>query len=666
MKPSTITVDRGVVRGRGKRAGPGLLLRARNSRYLPEDFNRLWALLGRAKYNAVPMLADTGPKAGDDTTVKMLFPYSVDGGTSKMCVLKGGAIFEGDLGVTGTLLQAQHLSSSIIPRGTAVGYLDKVFLTVGRGGWSSDAHAWTRTPAGWRKQGHRLPTATFTATPGHSGGGYTTTYDVQYTYRIYDSTTDTESQHGPVVTVAAFTNQTDVALTFAAGITVTALGTHLRIYKTFMNEPAGLFYRCDGNGNGIALALAVPGYTFVDTSTNDEIALNGRVRADGLEGTNGWAEHGGAPPQANGSLIFDNHQVWWQSTQILYSAKGYLETCPVNSGGGYEYYLPMGTTKQDVVQCCALAGPYLLVMLSTAIIRVLSLPTYAEPGFDRVVEREGTLDHGICGPYAAATFGVGEEEAKFCIYVSREHGPCITNGTRFTPIRMDFDFRSLVEPSRWSSVKTVNNSHRQEVWIGYTPLGGTANTQAIIIDYALYATKGLRITWPIDVKIDDAIEAWGNDGVPRLYLSYQNVLDLALYVQDQGDFDEQKNFNDAGDIRLEWYMPRGFPVGSTRAVKVARAFVSGLSGSVRTFSVVHQVLSGKDLYETPESVEIGPGETVDEYLVNMVGQGHSVALAYTGRTGSTYDQDSESCAPCLAGVDLEISDVSRQGRTRGE
>ncbi|MCP3937682.1 MAG: hypothetical protein GY708_20200, partial [Actinomycetia bacterium] len=135
MVPRQIKPSRGEALGAGQRARRGFLLQALNSRYLPsDDKDRLWALAGRSRYGSLP---------GNPVQI---FPFYIDGGTSKLCAHVGGKIYEGDLGATGGFVEAYEMSGTLTPpRGTPVPYKSILHYPIGSTVWDSDKPMLTRT-----------------------------------------------------------------------------------------------------------------------------------------------------------------------------------------------------------------------------------------------------------------------------------------------------------------------------------------------------------------------------------------------------------------------------------------------------------------------------------------------------------------------------------------
>jgi len=649
----------GVGRGLNTRGGvgvkPGWLLKARNSRYLPGDSTqRLWALLGRSRFNSTAAAAN----------VKAIFPFYIDGGSSFLCAHAGDSIYEANLGATGTLVLAKAIGGTS-ERGTPFSYLRSLYYPSGP---TADLDFWTRQTSGWVKGGHRTPTTTFTATASGSGT-FASTTDVVYTYRIYDNTTGTESAHGPTVTVPTFNTKLNVAVAFPSGLSVNGeRGTHLRIYRSLLSEPAGKLYRVDGSGDGIALALVVPAYSFPDSTTNVNALIFGVVQSDGEEASLSWAEYGGPPPQARGGMIFNDHACLWgvpgRESEIFYSAQGLPECYPVDFDGVYQYYLRFSTSKQDVVQLCKPAGPYMLVFNQNSIFRVLSLPTYQDAGFSRKVQDVLTVDHGCCSPWGADSFGIGTEESSYCVYVSREHGPMLTNGVSDRPIVDQANWLGLVEKSALNQIVVRNYSTMQECWIFFPSVGSTRNNQALIVDYANANDFGIRVTGPVDVQGDDAFLGWTTAG-ERFYLSSSGS--AYVYVQDSGSIDEQANINADGDIQLEWALPSVRLAGDVfRSANASRVAVEGACGTAKTFDLEVITTDGVEEYSETDTIQIGPGETDDAAVAAVSGNSHRVTVSYLGPTGSTYDSDSSSCAPCIVAVAWEIGSTGRQKRMSGQ
>jgi hypothetical protein len=567
--------------------------------------------------------------------------------------------------------------SDIVPRGSPAAYRGYVgsttwYYPVGTINRSTLVSLWARTSAGWRVGGHATPDDTFTAAYTGSGSFGSAT-DVQYTYRVYDNVTLTESAHGPVVTLAGVTPQDklNAELTFASGFGKQGAetGTHVRFYRTLQGEAAGIFYRIDGTGDGVAIGSMTPGYKFTDTTDNTTAQIQGTVRADGEEGSLLWAEHGGRPPRARGCIVFRDHLVYYglasRKSDIIYSAQGYPESCPVNFDGDYQYWLRFESSKDDEVLTCWKAGRYLMIGCRNSIHRVAHLPTYVDPGFSRTVQELVTDDHGVCGQFASDSFGVGSDQAQRGVYVSQQHGVMISDGVNTENVVKSEDFRSAVDPAGWAEIEVVNYPKFQEVWIAYRPVGGSSNTEAIIVDYSQFDRIGFRVTGPVDVGLAAAGFAIDNNGEPRLYLADDSS--GFVFVQDSGATDAQENTNANGDIDLDWRGAR-YGLGADRGlVQVHRGFIYGVSGVVRAFTVKHYVLDGDAEFFVQESVNVGPGELSDQFFVEQAATLFREELTYLGPTGSNYIIEPAVDANCAPGIDrivYEVSGVYPVGVTR--
>lgn len=688
MSTKYVPVSLGLNTRSGKGPRPGYLLKARNSRYLPGDTSgRLWAVLGRTLFNADGFPAGSSGPAADDGVLKAIFPYYAEDGSAFVVAHKGGWLFEAPMGATGSFVEKRLITTGFggapllaTPRGIPFSYRNKAYYPSGPDPQLGlSMNLWARDPSGWVQAGFSsLFLYLFTAAP-FGAGTYASTTQVLYTYRYYQSSTGAESAHGPVVTQAPFSGAQSVRLTFAGGVQgMTERDTHVRIYASLLSEPAGKLYRVDAGGNGIVLPIA-PGAT-VDISTDNITALiNGVVPADGEEASLSWAEYGGAPPPGIvGGEIFANRACVWgvfgHEDRVYYSAGGQPELFPVDFDGQYQYYLTFSTSKQDRVMVCRNAGPYLLVFNQNSIFRVLSLPTYADAGFTREVQDTLTRDHGVCSRWAADTFGIGPEESSWCIYVSREHGPMITNGVSDRPILDRADWLGRVNKEALDQVVVRNYPTMQEVWIFYPPKGQERNTEAVIIDYSTFAIgvgssftgtsfAGLRITGPVDVKADDAFLGWAATG-EAFYLASSTP--PYLYIQDSGPVDEQQNIDADGGIPLEWSIPTIRLAGTPfRTASLQRVAVEGVAGTQRVVNVTMYAQDGVEEYSVDDVVALGPGDTDDSATAGISGNSHRVDLALSGPSGSTYDEESADCAPGLLAVDLEWSSIGTQRRSSG-
>lgn len=667
MRSVPMTVSRGLNTRGGVGVKPGWLLAARNSRYLPGDTQgRLWALLGRSKFNSAALPANG----------KAIFPFYIDGGASYLVAHAGDSLYEASLAQVGTFTLAKALGGAS-SRGVPFSYLKSLYYPAGP---TADLGFWTRQVSGWVKGGHRTPTATFGAA-NQGSGSFASTTAVLYTYRIYDNTTGTESTHGPTVTKALFNTILAVRLTFAAGVTVNGeRGTHLRIYRSLLGEPAGKLYRIDGSGDGIPLATVTPGYFFDDSTSNVNALLFGLVQSDGEEASQSWAEYGGPPPKARGGTIFDDTACLWGvpgfESRLFYSAKGLPECYPVDFDGLYQYYLTFSTAKQDVLMLCKQAGPYLLVFNRNSVFRVLTFPTYADAGFNRKVQDTLSPDHGCASFWGADSFGIGTQESSYCIYVSREHGPMLTNGVSDRPIMDTANWLGIVNKAAMDQIVVRNYPTLQETFIFYPGKGSSFCNQALIADYSTLtaagaagaafgsvAALGLRVTGPIDVQGDDAFLGWCPDTERFYIVSSQSPY---VYVQDSGAIDEQQNTNAAGDIRIEWDLPAiRLSRSLFRTTGAARVGVEGLSGTAKTIGVTVIATDGVEEYSETDTLQLGPGATDDAAQAGITGNSHRLQLRYTGPTGSNYDEADAACAPCIESVEWEAGAEGTQKRMSG-
>lgn len=670
-----------IARQRSTSAATGGLIRATNARYLPGDPDTLWGLLGRAAFNANPIpVASVQPP--DHAIVKKIFPIFHDDGTMKLVLHMGGALYEADLDAAGEFEEEAIVASSSLdntPAGEVVAYREEgddgrgdmwlyMIGDTGRGAYS----AWSRTADGiWHRAGHQPPVEVFIVAA--SGGDTFSTTEVHYTCRLYDSFSDEESSHGPVVVLAAASGGT-VTLTFPAGVTKPLgnsqeKGTHLRIYRTLRDEVAGVYYRVDGDDEGIALADITAGYVFTDSTSNEDSQTNGRVRADGIEGEIAWAEHGGPIPPGDGVTVFQEHTLVWGvdgfEDRVFASAQGHPEQFPVDFEGEYAYFIPFRSKKRDRVLKVVPMGPSLAIVAGeTAIFRLRHVPTYTDPGFDRNVLELITDEHGVCGKKAIAPFGLNAKQAQGVIYVSREFGVMITDGLGCDQIIPEMDFHSLIEPTRWEAVEVVDYPLYQEVWIYYTPRGGSSNTEAICLDYSMVQEeKGwFRVTWPIEVKEVSSCFAFGSDGIGRLYIADASG---NVFVQDSGTTDAQKIVNAQGHLRFRWYTERYALAGQGVPVHIYRGFAYGRSGIERTFTLRHYALDGSEEWDSTDKVTFGgnASEGSDTFWCNQAGQAFRVELEFTGETGSSYEDGADQ-APGLLELEFEPIASAKQGRTR--
>jgi hypothetical protein len=675
MPPIRTQFNLGVYRTTKAGAPPGALLKARNSRYLDKDADWLQTLLGRAAYNANPVPNPTYP--GLDDATKRIFGINYDDGTAALVQHKNGSLFEGDLDAASEFTEAYAMvddGAQTVEAGNEFAYSNIWFYIAGIGTGGADRKlAFARPQDGtWRMAGHRQPTDAFTAAETGSGS-FSSTYAVKYLYRIYDDNIGIESQRSSTtVEVGAFTSVQAIRLTWASGITQPAdLGTHVRIYRTFLSEPAGIYTRVDGNDAGIPIANFIAGYQWDDNTPNDDAQINGVVKADGTEGQRTWAEHGGPVPEARGAIMFRDHAVYWGNPDdpnaIIYSAQGFPESIPVDFDGLYVYKIPFQTKKQDEVRRCHITGNFLVVLLGESIFRVQTLPTFAFPGFDTRVMVPVTEEDGSCGADASCSFGTGANQAQVILYMSRRHGPVLTDGVYTQQLAPHFDWPNLVEPAYFGNTECIDYASKEEVWVFYTPTGETTNTQAFIIDYsnwkgsATNPAKGLRITWPVDVKNVSAYHGTGTDGIDRLYIADAQGM---VFVQDSGNTDAQENTNPAGDIVVEWFTPRYRPTGQGQTHHIFRGFVYGAAGVSKQLTVRHYAHKGDREDVTYDWCNIGAGETSDTYNAGQAGTAFREELEYTGPTGSSYDEDDADRALSIFEIEYEAEVTGLAHRTR--
>lgn len=672
-RPHVVGLHGGVIRTQGKTPPQGALLRARNCRYVDEDRIRLHFLPGRSAFNALdppsPSLTTL-----DINETKKIWAAVYDDGTRKLIWHKGGTLFEADLDAAsefteGTTMAQQ--SSDVVPRGVAFSWQNRWHYLCGEDDWNDSRRMIVRDQAGsYRRGGFVIPTDPIALSSAGGGPLWDSTQDVNYTYRIYDSTYDIESAHGPIVTKTAQEGALGVKVEFPSGVTSGSdIGTHVRVYRTRLNETAGVYNRIDGAGDGIPIADVVPGYFIVDNViTNAQAIIYGRVRADGVEGEDSWGEHGGPVPPARGGLLFGNHLVVWGvdgfANRLIYSAQNYPEAFPVDLDGEYVYYIPFQTGEKDDVQLCLKTGEYLVVLLENSIWRISEMPTFENPGFAREIQAPVTEEDGVCGPWAAASFGIGPKQAQQIIYMSRDHGPVLTNGIYADPIAPGLDWPSLVDPLYFDNTEVIDYPRLREVWVFYTPKGATENTKAFIVDYSTVGQrKGtFRITWPIDVECVSALYAQGTDGIKRLYLADNND---RIYVQDSGQVDAQKNYNNDGDIQVAIETGRSRPTGQALAHMVHKGFIDGEAGEDKTVTITHYSLDGTDEYSVKDTAKVAADEGSDAFMVERSGDAFREKIEYTGPTGTSHDPDDATRAPAIRALEYEVEVLGPQPRTRG-
>lgn len=679
-------MDRGVNRSAGLLAGRGMLLRAQNARYVPGHPDALYALLGRALFDSVALPDPSTASA--DTNPKRIFSVIFDDGTRRLVLHRGGTLYEATIGGTGTFAEVYALSSGtnlLAPGGFACSYGDKWFYIDGNAGgidWGASTfrRAFVRTSAGWRRAGHGKPPAPLVAgstgilyggDPGPNNPVFSST-PVRYLYRIYDEGTNTESQHSDYVEIPAFTAPEGNYVAWPTPPTSpTDLGTHVRLYRTLRNQPPGAYFRIDGNGPGWTLAFVAANYydttthRFVDTVENNASIENGSVDADGIEGEEAWAEWGGAVPPARGGTIFQDRLVLWgivtDEDAVYWSALAQPELFPVKFDGTYPYRMTFQSKRKDRVQTCVAAGQFLIVLGEEAVFRVQALRDFNGAGADLRSQDLITDEDGCAGERAAAAFGIGQGQAQYVVYVSRKSGVCVTDGIRNDSILKELDVLSLIDPSYIQNVVIENYPRYQELAIAYTPVGGTRNTQAILVDYSNLGRRGgFRVTWPVDVAVIDLHHAYAADGIGRLYVLDQ---DAKVFVQDSGTTDAQKNTNEDGDIVLDWRTARELPAGQGNTAHALRGLVYGSAGVARSFKTTHSAQDGVDEYDQIDAVQVGPGETSDSFDANGRGSGHRLVFYYRGPTGDSYD-GSGTDAPQIRFCDLELVGVATQPRTR--
>ena len=246
MRSQTARVHMGLALRRGKKPGRGYLLKARNSRYLPGDLERIWSLLGRSTMGVVPGEAQY--------KVKSVFPYYPDDGSSKLCVHRGGSIYESVLIEAGAFSEAYQIDAGDVKRGRHSAFKERLYYPA--------SSMYVRETTGWRKagfpemyrdsrRGGRLASfqgvIQLTATAVNEGSGsLTSSTAVQYLCRVYDENLDMESARSAIVEIPAFTNAEYIEIGIqywdTSGTPDRWLngwdpnwpwrGTHVRIYRT--------------------------------------------------------------------------------------------------------------------------------------------------------------------------------------------------------------------------------------------------------------------------------------------------------------------------------------------------------------------------------------------------------------------------------------------------
>lgn len=689
-------LDRGVQNRLGKYGPHGSLLRAKNCRYLPTDPIRLHAILGRSRYSENEFPAQTVP-TGDANSFKRLAVLNFDGDPGALCVHRGGSLFEGALAASGTFTEAAALAGSpgdSVPAGTFVPYGNRWHYWCGNSGgaaWSATRQAWVRYQGqAWRRAGHRQPTDAFTVTPASTlvssgpvgeetweeflaANSIVSRYRVKYLFRLYDANFDLFSQHSSVVVEIPGEEDGEysvgpITITWPAGVTKPAdLGTHVQLYRTNLNEPAGIYFRIDGNDDGIPLADVTAGYTVIDAVDNATAILNGTVRADGLEGTLDWAEHGGAPPPGNGAVMFRNQMVVWdvpgEEDKIIASAQGYPESFPVDFEGRYVYAFPFQTKRADRVLFCVAAGQFLLVFLRFGIFRVAAFPSKNDRDSNSNPYEPVTDEHGAVGPRAGCAFGIGRDQAQKVVYLSREHNLMLTDGIKCVKAVPDFDLTALVEPSRLSEVEFVDYPKYEEVRVAYTPVGGTSNTETLILDYSMQGGRRgeMRVTWPVPLRSASMGYGVCDDAVARLFIADPRGF---VYVEDNGGTDEQQNHNAAGEFEFDIQTGRLAVLGQTRSLTLVRAFLHGASGIARRWLLKTFFVDGATEYDTQDYLTIGPGEMADSAWVNAYGQGFREQLVHVGLSGDSYEPGAANEALCFSHLEYETGSGGRATRSR--
>lgn len=663
MPPIRLGLYRGLNRAAGYTGPAGSLFSARNSRYRPGDIGGLWMLLGRSVFNSSPL-----PRPAGTERLWRLMPYVVDAGTSKLVAHFDTALWEADLGSAANFSMAQAIGVDGSTFGGFFSYAERLFYCAKGAGTGT---LWVRESSGWVKGSLKIPTTTITADAQPGGSTYYSTKTLRYCFRVYDAATDTESAHSATVDVFYAAPWTGVMVTFTGSVAAEFAGlrgTHVRIYRSLRDEDPGLMYRVDGSGSGIPIADVLATYQFLDTVSNTTAQIQGLVRADGTEGTEQWAEHGGPFPDASGMTMFEDRAVVWgvpgRTNEVIGSARGYPEAFPVLWDGEYAYNLPFSSDKVDRVITCRKVGPYLVVWMQNSVWRISHFPDFTDPGFDRRIQQQIAPDSGIAGYEAVDLFSTNpdNQQASMAVYVSREHGPMFTDGYRCEPVVRELDWWGLADPAYASSTVVRNYPAHQELWIGYVPRGDTKRTKAIILDYSAFEKGGFRTSGPVDVRMADGLYAFGNDALGRFYIGTDQ--DPYVYVQDSGAIDAQQNVNTAGDMVFEVETPRAIGSLTTRQ-KVSTLSVLGASGSAIALSLEHNASQGDAEQAFYDTLPLGPGETVSLALVNASGLGHRSKLSYTGPSGTNYLPGNAGCAPVLRLLEYQGALAGKAGRVSG-
>lgn len=251
----------------------------------------------------------------------------------------------------------------------------------------------------------------------------------------------------------------------------------------------------------------------------------------------------GPPPVATTGDIFDSQLVLndlGDRSLIKFSLPDAIEYFPP------VYFINFESKHTDIVTNIGRLGNILIVGMQNAVYRVNYLPRDSDSEFDRGRCYEPASENqGIVGTHAATNFtipSIGIMRA-FVSYA----GLHVTDGFRVETWSDDIDWPALVStPATASGVDYIQNCIvvdypvLYQLWLYYTPVGGTTNTKALVFHYHPTQVKENgkpKITGPISVQ-GGAATLGKVSGMPVLLTGGHTSAGLGwVFVEDRGYVD---------------------------------------------------------------------------------------------------------------------------------
>lgn len=395
------------------------------------------------------------------------------------------------------------------------------------------------------------PTVEVTGTGQVLATGSTLTYWIEE--QVRDSTTNAilkRSASSSAETVTYTGTGASVTLTVTRPAIRDSQATHWALYRTATNGsfPVG--------------AVVVSGI-IADTTLPDGLgsANPGLPTGDTYElatvtlaGTSSNFPRNGQPPIASTGDIFEDSLVTNDISDratVRYSWPDEIHKFPACNVIKFE------TKELDEVVLIRSLGNFIMVGLNRAMWRINTFPRPSDAQFDGGRVKEQVCGYGVVSPLAADLFDFGT--GLRLAWVSRS-GVMVTDGSSWDILTDDVDWQATVEPSRYSSIRLVNNAAEYRLEMDYTPLGGTANTETMYLHYhPSHAKQGAgggvraKVTWPIHRAATASLRAV-IDGEDRI-LTVNT--DMKLYVEDEGLTDASGAGGRIMDVQTSEYAAPG-------------------------------------------------------------------------------------------------------------